>query len=112
MPRRWPPVSEIDEAYRAWKLRQQELDELLHPPARKQRPEQLGAPFKLTPDEEKRGFDIACDEKTKNPDLTMDAVEAILKERLKHDDGSAIKVSTETWRSRIIRRAFKNARRK
>jgi len=37
MPRGWPPPSEIDEAYRAFKQRERELDERLHPPGRKPR---------------------------------------------------------------------------
>jgi hypothetical protein len=112
MPRGWPPVSEVDQAYRAFKQRERELDELLHPPARKQRPEQRGAPLKLTLDEEKRGRDLVFDEKKNDPRLTMDRAEAMLKQSLKHADGSPIDVGRETWRSRVIRPAFKNARRK
>ena len=108
-PRTWQTVAEV---YRAHKQQERELDELLHPPGRKQAPEQRGAPPKLTEDEAKRGRDLVCAEKKKDPSLTMDAAEAMLKEKLKHDDGTPIKVGTETWRSRVIRPAFKDARRK
>jgi hypothetical protein len=86
-------------------------DGLIPPPwAEKQQSKtKRGAPFKLTPDEAKRGIDMICDEKKNDPRLTMDAAEAMLKERLKHDGGSSITISRELWRQRVIRPAFEQA---
>jgi hypothetical protein len=90
----------------------------LHPPGLKQRkPERKsktkrGAPFKLTPDEAKRGIKMIRDEKKSDRRLTMDAAEAILRDRLRHNDGSPITVGFETWRKRIIRPAFRKTPRK
>jgi hypothetical protein len=96
-----------------------QVDGLLHPPEPEPKPKpkgkrkgKRGAPFKLTPDEAKRGIMMIRDEKRNDPRLTMDTAEALLKQKLKHADDTPIIVGTETWKSRVIRPAFEKARRK